>query len=109
MAEFAAALKRVSVIALTNASVRFDIDADGRLMKLSASSPEQGESSEIMNTDVEGQSLSIALNYHYVFDCVNAVSGSKSLRLELQGSTQPGIFKSNGEVNYLYLLMPVRL
>lgn len=107
--EFAAALKRVSVIALTNASVRFDIDADGRLMKLSASSPEQGESSEIMNTDVEGQSLSIALNYHYVFDCVNAVSGSKSLRLELQGSTQPGIFKSNGEVNYLYLLMPVRL
>ena len=109
VAEFAAALKRVSVIALTNASVRFDIDADGRLMKLSASSPEQGESSEIMNTDVEGQSLSIALNYHYVFDCVNAVSGSKSLRLELQGSTQPGIFKSNGEVNYLYLLMPVRL
>lgn len=90
VAEFAAALKRVSVIALTNASVRFDIDADGRLMKLSASSPEQGESSEIMNTAVEGQSLSIALNYHYVFDCVNAVSGSKSLRLELQSSTQPG-------------------
>ena len=28
VAEFAAALKRVSVIALTNASVRFDIDAD---------------------------------------------------------------------------------
>ena len=106
---FSAALKRVSVIALTNASVRFDIDADGRLMKMSASSPEQGESSEIVNANVEGQSLSIALNYHYVFDCVNAVGGTKSLRLELQSSTQPGIFKSNGKINYLYLLMPVRL
>ena len=109
VADFSAALKRVSVIAMQNASVRFDIDADGGLVKLSASSPEQGESTEYVNADIDGQSLSIALNYHYVFDCVNAVSGSEELRLELQGSTQPGIFKSNGKVNYLYLLMPVRL
>lgn len=107
--ELTDALKRVSVIALTNASVRFDIDADGRFVRLSASSPEQGESSEIVNADVEGQSLSIALNYHYVFDCMNAVAGASRLRLELQGSTQPGIFKVNGTINYLYLLMPVRL
>lgn len=107
--EFSAALKRVSVIALQNSSVRFDIDAAAGLMRLSASSPEQGESSELLPVEVEGQDLSIALNYHYVFDCVNAVSGSDSMRLELQGSVQPGIFKSNGKVNYLYLLMPVRL
>lgn len=108
-AEFSAALKRVSVIALQNASVRFDIDVEAGLMKLSASSPEQGESTELLPIEGEGQSLAIALNYHYVFDCVNAVSGSGALRLELQGPTQPGIFKSNGKVNYLYLLMPVRL
>lgn len=109
VAAFSAALKRVSVIAIQNASVRFDIDADAGLMRLSARSPEQGESSETIPCDVEGQSLSIALNYHYVFDCVNAVSASPQMRLELQGSVQPGIFKCNGKVNYLYLLMPVRL
>lgn len=109
VAEFSAALKRVSVIALQNSSVRFDIDAAAGLMRLSASSPEQGESSELLPVQVEGQDLSIALNYHYVFDCVNAVSGAGSMRLELQGSVQPGIFKVNGKVNYLYLLMPVRL
>ena len=109
VSEFSSALKRVSVIALQNASVRFDIDADAGLMRLSARSPEQGESSETLPCEVEGQSLSIALNYHYVFDCVNAVSESRQMRLELQGSVQPGIFKCNGKVNYLYLLMPVRL
>ena len=109
VAEFSAALKRVSVIAMQNASVRFDIDADAGLMRLSASSPEQGESSETLSCGVEGASLAIALNYHYVFDCVNAVSGAPTMRLELQGSVQPGIFKVNGKVNYLYLLMPVRL
>ena len=106
---FAAALKRVSVIAQQNASVRLDIDADGGIVRLSASSPDQGESSETMACDIEGQSLAIAVNYHYALDCVNAVSGTDTMRLELQGSTQPGIFKSNGSINYLYLLMPVRL
>ena len=109
VAEFGGALKRVSVIAASNPSVRFDADADGKLMRLSASSPDQGESSELVDAAVEGGNMSIALNFHYVFDCVNAVAGGDELTLELQGPMQPAIFKSYGSINYLYLLMPVRM
>ena len=109
MAQFSAALKRVSVIALTNPSVRFDIDPDGKVMKLSASSPDQGESTELLPVEVEGNAMSIALNYHYVFDCVNAANDQKEITLELQSTMQPGIFKSYSKINYLYLLMPVRM
>ena len=105
----AAALKRVSVIALANPSVRFDVDADGGIVKLSASSPDQGESTETVPAEVEGQSMSIALNYHYVFDCVNAATGEKDISLELMSAMQPAIFKSYASINYLYLLMPVRM
>ena len=108
-AQFGGALKRVSVIASSNPSVRFDADADGHLMRLSASSPDQGESSELLDAEVEGQTMSIALNFHYVFDCVNAVGGADDLTLELQGPMQPAIFKAYGKINYLYLLMPVRM
>lgn len=104
-----AALKRVSVVAQANPSVRFDVDADGALMRLSAGSPDQGDSTETLDADVEGESISIALNFHYVFDCVNAVSGQDEVTLELQGSMQPAIFKSYSNINYLYLLMPVRM
>jgi DNA polymerase-3 subunit beta len=107
--QFGSALRRVSVIAASNPSVRFDADLAGKLMRLSASSPDQGESSELVDADVEGQDMSIALNFHYVFDCVNAVSGTDELTLELQGPMQPAIFKSYGTINYLYLLMPVRM
>ncbi|MBP3885324.1 MAG: DNA polymerase III subunit beta [Olsenella sp.] len=107
--QFAAALKRVSVIALSNPSVRFDIDADGKVMKLSASSPDQGESTETIPVEVTGEGMSIALNYHYIFDCVNAASGEDKITLELQSTMQPGIFKSYSKINYLYLLMPVRI
>ena len=107
--QFSAALRRVSVIALANPSVRFDIDADGKLLRLSASSPDQGESTELLPVEVDGESMAIALNYHYVFDCVNAASSHGEMTLELQSSMQPGIFKSYDKINYLYLLMPVRM
>lgn len=104
-----AALRRVSVIAQANSSVRFDIDVEGEIMKLSASSPDQGDSTETIPVRAEGESMSIALNYHYVFDCVNAATTDGQLTLELQNTMQPGIFKSYGQINYLYLLMPVRM
>lgn len=107
--EFGAALRRVSVIASSNPSVRLDADVDGKLVRLSASSPDQGESTEMLDAVVDGQTMAIALNYHYVLDCVAAVGSAANLTLELQGSMQPAIFKSYGTINYLYLLMPVRM
>ena len=107
--QFGSALKRVSVIASSNPSVRLEVDADGRLLRLSASSPDQGESSEIIDAEVEGVSTSIGLNFHFVFDCVNAVGNSDTLLLELREPTLPAIFKAYGKINYLYLLMPVRM
>ena len=65
--------------------------------------------SHITEMLIEGATMSITLNFHYVFDCVNAVGNSDTLLLELQGSMQPAIFKSYGKINYLYLLMPVRM
>ena len=59
--------------------------------------------------EVEGSALSIALNYHYVLDCVNAASQDSEVTLELLSSMQPAIFKSYDSINYLYLLMPVRM
>lgn len=107
--QFGAALKRVSVIASSNPSVRLDADAEGQVVRLSASSPDQGESSELLDAEVEGAGMAIALNFHYVLDCVNASAGIDELSLELQGPMQPAIFKSYGKINYLYLLMPVRM
>ncbi|MGI6230948.1 MAG: DNA polymerase III subunit beta [Tractidigestivibacter sp.] len=109
IAEFSAALRRVTSIATTNAAVRLDIDADGKVMRLSTSSPDQGEATEVLPVEVEGESCSIGHNYHYVFDCMNAVSDKKEITLELQTSMKPGVFKTNGKINYLYILMPVRL
>lgn len=107
--ELAAALKHVSVIALSNPGVRFDIDPDGGLVTVSASSPDQGEATEEVGAKVEGESMRIGFNYHYALDCVNAVSQEDEVTLELQGPTMAGVFKSYSTINYLYMLMPMRV
>ena len=108
-ADFSAALKRVSVIALSNPSVRFDVDAEGQSLRMSSNSADQGEASETLPVEVEGSSMAIALNYHFVFDCMNAAGGERDVTLELQDSMRPAVFKSYSKINYLYLLMPVRM
>lgn len=65
--EFSSALRRVSVVANTNPSVRLDLSRD-KGIRISSTSPDQGEAEEMVPADIEGEDLAIALNYHYVFD-----------------------------------------
>lgn len=104
--EFSNALRRMSVIAQQNAAMAFDIDTDANLLRLSARSTEQGESSELLPVEVEGQSVSIIFHYRLVADCLSSVGNAENLRLELSGAQAPGVFKSNGPINFLYMLLP---
>ena len=107
--EFDAALKRVTAITQSNPSVKVDIDAAAQVLKLSTNSTEQGEASESLKVEVEGEDVVIGLNSRYVFDCINAENHEEEISSELQGSMKPGVFKSYSQINYLYLLMPVRM
>ena len=106
--DFSAALKRVSVVAVSNPSVKFELDGEAGVIRMSSVSSDQGEARESVAAEITGEDMPIALNYHYVFDCVNA-SDDAEMTLELQSSMQPGVFKSYSKINYLYLLMPVRM
>lgn len=106
-ADFGAALKRVSPVAQANSSVRLEVSVDEQLLKVSASSPDQGEAYEIIPVKAEGESITTAFNYHYLQECVASTNDRETIQMELMSSKQPGVFLSNTQINYLYLLMPV--
>ena len=106
---FSAALKRVAVVAQANSAVKFEISAETGTMGLSAISNDQDQAQETIDIEVEGASGVIAFNYHYIFGCLNVLGREKELTLELQSYSQAGIFKSYDKINYLYLVMPVRI
>lgn len=105
--DFGSALKRVAPVAQMNSSVRLDINVEDQMLKISASSPDQGEAYEIIPIKAEGESIVTAFNYHYLQECVSATSDRETIIMELSGAKKPGVFISNTAINYLYLLMPV--
>ena len=109
VAAFNAALKRVAVIASANPAVKFEIDVENGQMGLSSISNDQDLAQETIDVEAEGESGIIAFNYHYIFGCLNALSKEKEITLELKSYSQAGIFKSYDKINYLYLVMPVRI
>lgn len=108
--ELSAALKRVAVIAQGNSAVRFEVDVENGALSLSAISSDQDAASETLDVEVTGESGTIAFNYTYIFGCLNALGhADEEVSLELQSYAQAGVFKSYGKINYLYLVMPVRI
>ena len=104
--QFLAALRRVATIATTMPIMRIDIDAAAQSMKLSINTRDQGESAEYVPVNVEGESMSLSLNHHYVAECLVSAPDRKEILFELQSPTLPTIFKSADKINYLYLVMP---
>ena len=104
-----AALKRVAVVAQNNSAVKFEVEADVSQLGLSAVSSDQDAASETIDAEIEGESGVIAFNYHYIFGCLNVLNREKEITLELQDYNRAGVFKSYDKINYLYLVMPVRI
>lgn len=106
---FSSALKRVAVIATSNPAVKFEIDAERGSLSLSSISNDQDLAQETIDVEVQGDSGVIAFNYHYIFGCLNVLNREKEITLELKSYSQAGVFKAYDKINYLYLVMPVRI
>ena len=78
-------------------------------LSLSSISGDQDLAQETIDVEAEGESGTIAFNYHYIFGCLNVLNREKEITLELKSYQAPGVFKSYDKINYLYLVMPVRI
>jgi DNA polymerase-3 subunit beta len=107
--DLAAAIARVAQFADERSrAVRLKLEK-GEL-KLSASSTETGESEDSIETDYNGESLTIGFNAQYITDFLKA-TGSGDVRLELKDSQSAGQLRpAEGEdYRYRYIVMPMRI
>ncbi|HEY7095476.1 MAG TPA: DNA polymerase III subunit beta [Terriglobales bacterium] len=79
-------------------------------LKLSASSTETGESEDSLETDYNGDALTIGFNAQYVLDFLKA-AGSGEVKLELKDAQSAGQLRPVGseDYKYRYIVMPMRI
>ena len=106
--ELLSAVKRVSLLALHNASLRMAVHSEDQTLSLAASTQDVGDASEDLMVKVEGGDTEIAFNHAFLLDGLNSVTAD-TIRIELQSALKPGLIKTSGDEDFIYLLMPVRL
>ncbi|MDP3971763.1 MAG: DNA polymerase III subunit beta [Candidatus Nanopelagicales bacterium] len=103
------AVKRVSLVAERNSSVRLHFRADQ--VDLHAGSGDDANADETVESTLTGDDIEISFNPQYLLDGIGAV-GSTVVEFSFTGSTKPAVLSpptKPGPVDYRYLLMPVRI
>lgn len=107
--ELSAAISRVAQFADERSrAVRLRLEK-GEL-KLSASSTETGESEDSIETDYNGDALTIGFNAQYLLDFLKA-TGAGDVKLELKDPQSAGQLRpaDNEDYKYRYIVMPMRI
>ena len=99
-------VKRVSLMAPNNASIKFAVSETDQTLVASSRSQELGDANESLMVKVEGGDGEISFNHSFVQDGLAAIE-SEFVTLEMTEAVKPGILRS-AEENFLYLMMPVR-
>jgi DNA polymerase-3 subunit beta len=106
--EFMASVKRVSLMALHNTPLKIEVHNEDQTMALSATTQDVGDASEDLMVKAAGKDVEIAFNHAFLLDGLTAIQ-TETTRLEAVSALKPGLLRSEGEEDFLYLLMPVRL
>lgn len=100
---------------IERASILFTNDKNN-LIKLSiangllviTSNNENGNAYEEVDIELDGDNLEIGFNSRYFLEGIKNIS-SETISIEFGGSINPCIIRPNDELEYTYLLLPVRL
>ncbi len=103
-------VKRVALVAERNTPVRLSF-SPGQLM-LEAGTGDEAQAEEFLEAEFSGDDLSIAFNPQYLLDGLAAID-SDTVRISFTESGKPALMTGkpdpDGEPEFRYLLMPIRL
>jgi DNA polymerase III subunit beta len=107
--KFLMAIKRALIMAQEKQNPRLlklQIKKDKVIIR--ANTPDLGSAYEEVPAEVEGGQVEVAFNGQYFMDVLTNIQSEK-ITFELTDAESPSIIKVEGNDNYLYVLMPVRI
>ena len=108
--EFLNSLKVVNIIAksvLGNKMI-LNIDAKSGKISLSATQSDLGKNESTFEGEIEGKDIKIAFSARLLSDILNHLN-SEDIIFECSEAVKPGVFKIEGEKDFVHLVMPMML
>jgi DNA polymerase-3 subunit beta len=103
-----AGLRRVSIVSSERTrGVKLQLDP-GRL-EISSINPDVGEASEELTVEYDAEPLSIGFNAKYMIDVLTVLPPSTQVEMGFNDEVSPGVMRCEGDSDYLYVVMPMRL
>ncbi len=107
--DFIKAVKAAAIFSRSGINdVRLVVDINNKQIIVSSSDNQLGENnSEVALVSCEGENNEAVFNYRYLLDGLQNLVG-KEVILGLTNSNAPAIIKSEKDLGYLYVIMPIR-
>jgi DNA polymerase-3 subunit beta len=99
-------VRRIAVMAQRNSPLRLRF-AEGELT-VSARTQDVGEAQESLPVSFAGEALEIGFNAEFLRDGIESVAG-ETVRFRLISPLRPCVLQAEGNDDFLYLIMPIRL
>jgi len=108
--DLASAVKRVRLMVrdTKDATTPVRISFSNAGAELNVLTPENGSAAELVDGKYSGDDLIVAFNPNYLLQGIEAIR-SDSILIEIIDSSKPATIRSDGDSDYQYLLMPVRV
>ena len=101
-------LRRVSIVSSERTrGVKLQLDT-GKL-EISSINPDVGEASEDLAVDYDGPAFSIGFNAKYMIDVLSVLTPAAQVDVGFNDEVSPAVIRCEGEEDFLYVVMPMRL
>lgn len=99
-------IKTISLFSSKGGEMIFDIKEN--LLSISSNSGEKGEGSSSLPIKLQGDPISLVLNYKFLLDGLNNIE-DEEIFFGFNDSSSPAVLKSKNETDYIYIIMPIRM
>jgi DNA polymerase-3 subunit beta len=105
---FLQALRRVAI--LSNERYKgIKLELKEGKMTVSATNPDLGEAVEELDVEYHGRGLALGFNARYLIDVLSVLGDAAAIDVKFKDELSPGLLKREGDLDYLYVIMPMRL
>ena len=108
--EFLNQIKTASIFSGKGNEVTIKMEGKKEGISILSQNPELGENKSFLPAKVSGggeKEVEISFNYRYLVDGLNNIK-SKNIVLDINGEEGPAVLRPEGDVSYLYVVMPIK-